>query len=382
MIKVTFYYGAKLYNHYALMDSKSGGMSKRISSSMLPLPITRKSLEEAADCALLSSPNRCSFSNDYHLMCEETIDLTNSHACKPGKEKQLPICLPVQETYHVADNEHKPDHLNILIYRKDQQETKGSYGAGSHGEDTEEDKLNRAYDAFAAGLTMDYATNKPPKFMHGLTPRTGLSRDRSLEAFKEMARLAYDKNPLSTSSKFPSTSEIITRIKSTMDSEDRNQQLADELPADVLVNGFTRSASSTHPQTAPPKEDQPYSPAAAVKAPDDAILPGQSYVITRPDALSLSTNRHTVQWLDNIQQSLSGLEVQLAEDCGKGGAFKEGDWFRLLAVYVKHATEPRANETFLVLASDRNEQKIIKWKHFLKKSSHDVTSLLLDSDDD
>ena len=382
-IKVTIFYGARIYNHIVFIDSKTGGMSKRIGTVKLTLPITRESLEKAASDALLSSANRCDFSNDFHNIVAETIDQANSHACKPGKDKLLPICIPVQETYRVADDEHKPDHLNIVIYRKDQVESMGSYSAGSHGEDKDADKLSRAFDAFAAGLTMEYLTNKPPKYMHGLTPRSGLSRERSLEVFKELGRLAYDLNPLSSSSsKFPTATDIIARIKVTIDCEDRNQQLADQLPPDVLVNGFTRSASATHPQTAQPPQNKPSPPPpAAAKAPDDVLLPGQSYVTTRADDLSVSTDRHTIKWLDSIQQSLGGLQVQLAEDCGKG-AYKEGDWFRLLAVYVVHASEPKANESFLVQDSGQNKQKIIKWKHFLKTSSNDVADLLLDSDDD
>ena len=380
MIKVAIFYGAKLYNHLVFMDSKSGGVSKKIWSGTLPLPVNRNSLVEAANNALLSSSNRCEFSDDYHFLFEETIDQANSHACKPSKEKLLPICVPVQETYLVANNEHKPDHLHILIYRKDQPAMKGSYGAGSHGEDCEEDKLQRAYDAFAAGLCMEYATNKIPKYMHGLTPKVGISRERQLEAFKEMGKLAYQKNPHShASGKFPTSTEILLKIKATLDSEDRSQQLANELPADVLVNGLMRSSSVTHPQAALPK-DPPSPHAAAVKVTDDMVLPGLPYVTTRADAQAQSSNRHTVQWLNDIQQSLNGLEVQLAEDCGKG-EFKEGDWFRLLAVYVKHDIEARANESFLVELIDRKEQKIIKWKHFLKQSPEEVSKLLVEDSD-
>jgi len=134
-LKVKFWYGAKKWNKLSFFDSKSGGLSKKIRTATLTFPVTRTSLLDAANAALLHSANRQEFSEQDHQLFEESIDQAPSGPAKVGKEKNLPVCLEVQPSYRINNDEFKPKHLNYVIVRRDQEETKGSYGAGSHGDE-------------------------------------------------------------------------------------------------------------------------------------------------------------------------------------------------------------------------------------------------------
>ena len=184
---VNFYYGALFYKKTYLADhDHKGGMSKHLAKVNMPLPLNRDSIVNEANKVLLASANRVQYSDEYHFLLHETLDTAISHPCKPGHEKYLPICLPVECAFLI--NEPMRKSLNIVIVRKDLMETKGSYDGGSHGNDSDDAKVDRAIETFASGLTMAYMTKKPPTYMHGLSPVQGMSREKMLEVFKTLGK--------------------------------------------------------------------------------------------------------------------------------------------------------------------------------------------------
>lgn len=389
-MNVTVFYGGKKYNKGVFIDPKAS--SAKLWTGDLQLPVDRDSLVATANSALLQSANRAQFSSDHHQLFMETLDLGVSGTGKPGKQKSLPKCIEVQESLLIVNDAFKPTHLNIVIVRKDLQETKGSFTAGSHGDLTADQKLKNAFGAFGGQLAMDIATDKKlGSFMAGLTPLSGkIPPEQRLESYTELARWAYERRPFADSEKLPSAQEIIVRVKSIIEREARNQQLSDALISfDILVNGFTSAnglASSSPPPAAATGGGggAATSNSASVPCTTTDVIPTNSpYVSTRgPSAVgnqSSSTIRHSTQWLavNYGQLAGGGLEVQVAEDCGRGQKHKEGAWLPLLSVYDKHSTEPKADQTFLVQVGDK--ESLIRWKHFIKQDSVDIVDLL-DSD--
>jgi hypothetical protein len=318
----------------------------------MTLPLSQDSLLLQANKSLINSAQSMELSSDIHVLAHETLDRASSYPCKKGQsEKLLPVCLPVGPSY--IRREPMKKGLNIIIFKKDMVEMQGSYAGGSHSEDDGEAKIAKGIERFASSLLMSYIINKPPAFMHGLTPQKPWQKQTLLPIFNSFGQWAYEKSPAVT---ITTATDIPNHIKNNIDHLQRDQELSMEITRGVLVDGYFAPSTSAKASSS--------SSGAGALLPTDAAVESGFFITRRSNATTNQTDEQSLQELASACET-ENLDVQVVEPTGRGKCYQPGDWLPLVSVILTHLTKPELNNTF-VIRDTAGAKKPVRIKHFRK----------------